>query len=545
MNHSRPEGPLPDRAERRRHGVFYTPPAVADFLVRWAIRSDRELVLEPAAGNGEFLEAMIRTDRVLIPPAVVIAAELDPAVAAEMQARYPTAKVITGDFLALGRDVVPEVDVVVGNPPFIRYQAMTANDRARGQRLASAAGVELSRLASSWAHFVIHASSFLREKHGRLAIVLPAEVLQTQYGASVRGFLARRFRSVTYVSIDEAVFGDAQVDTVLVLADQQGPLGAHQVRASSVAALDSLDLGRLRRQIPRGARDKAALTGGIRDLYGRILASPEMVQLGALADINIGVVTGASNFFVLDEAARAERRLESPHVVPIIRGPKDLGGLTARRTEAHWLFSSPRRADPAVAAYVQSGETDKINEGYKCSLRAVWHEVPIPRAHPHFLLAAMHHRSPRLIHNPERLLATNLLYFVDTGDGQATGRWLAAASLSTFTALSAEVEGRTYGGGVLKLEPSEAERMLIPAPSRSQRVRLAAAVPMLDSLLRDGRWADARRRVDAILGLDTGEAERATNELRDRRLGLRLGVGDVSQTKGRGRSRPDDAPASG
>jgi adenine-specific DNA-methyltransferase len=516
-----------ERVARRSLGVYYTPPVVADFLVRWGVRSNREVVLEPAAGNGEFLEAMNRTDRVLIPPASVIAAEIDGAVAAEMQKKYPAATVIAGDFLALGREDVPHVDVVIGNPPFIRYQALTDDDRTRGQRLATAAGFELSRLASSWAHFVIHATSFLREKHGRLAIVLPAELLHTQYGGSVRGFLERRFRSVTYLTIDEAVFGDAQVDTVLVLADQDGPHGGHHARVSSVDTLDALDLGRHRRRLaPRS--DKPALPDSIRSVYARLLASPDLAALGTMAEIDIGVVTGASEFFVLTEESRRAHRLELPYVTPIVRRARDLGGLGVRSGETQWLFSSVTRDDPAVDAYVALGEADQVNEGYKCSIRTTWHAVPIPKARPDFLLPAMHHRSPRLVHNPDRLLATNLMYFVDCGDGRVPGRWLAAASLSTFTALSGEVEGRTYGGGVLKLEPSEAERLLIPKATAAQRKRLSNAFPTLDGMIRHGKWAVARRQVDTILGVDPRAAERAAAELRDRRIGLRRRVGGTA-----------------
>jgi adenine-specific DNA-methyltransferase len=515
---------------RRRLGVYYTPSKVADFLVRWGVRSDRDAVLEPAAGNGEFLEALVRTERVLIPPAVVIAVEIDATVAKAMQEAYPTARVIPGDFLNLGRDNVPQVDVVVGNPPFIRYQSLTDADRRRGQRLAGESGVDLSRLASSWAHFVIHAASFLREKHGRLAVVLPAEVLQTQYGASVRAFLERRFRCVTYVIIDQPVFKDAQVDAVLVLADQDGPAGPHRVRVSTVDALAALDVSRHRRRTGT-AGDKPALTGAVHETYAEILASPTVAPLGSLANIDIGVVTGASDFFVLEDDARRAHGLEPPYVSRIIRRARDLAGISARSTEADWLFSSLSNENQSVAAYVALGLEAKFNEGYKCSIRDVWYSVPIPVARPDFLMPAMHHRAPRLVHNPDHLLATNLMYFVDTGEGRPTGRWLAAASLSSVTALSGEIEGRTYGGGVLKLEPSEAERLLIPAASAGQKRRLSNAFPALDALARDGKWDAARLRVDSILGINSDKVGRAAAELRGRRLGLR-------RRRDAGRGRP-------
>ena len=57
-----------------------------------------------------------------------------------------------------------------------------------------------------------------------------------------------------------------------------------------------------------------------------------------------------------------------------------------------------------------------------------------------------------------------------------------ANTYTWLTAASAEIEGRSYGGGVLELEPTEAERLLMPA-------KLNGAMPLteVDQLVRAGR----------------------------------------------------------
>ena len=42
----------------KARGAFYTPPAVAAFLARWAVRTSEDRVLEPSAGDGAFLRAL-------------------------------------------------------------------------------------------------------------------------------------------------------------------------------------------------------------------------------------------------------------------------------------------------------------------------------------------------------------------------------------------------------------------------------------------------------------------------------------------------------
>ena len=79
------------------------------------------------------------------------------------------------------------------------------------------------------------------------------------------------------------------------------------------------------------------------------------------------------------------------------------------------------------------------------------------------------------------------------------------------TLLHAEMTGRSYGGGILKIEPREADRWLVPAPEL-----IAARVPQLRAvrrrtaaLLRSGQLLDAVHLVDDALGLSDLESIRS------------------------------------
>jgi hypothetical protein len=73
------------------------------------------------------------------------------------------------------------------------------------------------------------------------------------------------------------------------------------------------------------------------------------------------------------------------------------------------------------------------------------------------------------------------------------------------TAASAEIEGRSYGGGVLELEPTEAEKLLLPRVLGS-----GTALSEVDTLVRSGRLAEAlslndRKILIENVGLTKGE----------------------------------------
>jgi hypothetical protein len=100
-----------------------------------------------------------------------------------------------------------------------------------------------------------------------------------------------------------------------------------------------------------------------------------------------------------------------------------------------------------------------VHHGYKCSIRKPWYAVPSVWTPDGFLFRQIYD-FPRLVHNRAEATSTDTIHrFRATGDAAA-----AIANAYTYlTAASAEIEGRSYGGGVLELEPTEAERLLMPA----------------------------------------------------------------------------------
>lgn len=85
-------------------------------------------------------------------------------------------QLIHGDFFDQSPRQFGKVTAIVGNPPFIRYQRFSGEVRQKALRRASEAGVELSELCSSWAPFLVHATTFI-EPDGRMAVVAPAELV--------------------------------------------------------------------------------------------------------------------------------------------------------------------------------------------------------------------------------------------------------------------------------------------------------------------------------------------------------------------------------
>lgn len=253
---------------RKARGAFFTPELVARYVTEWAVRSPSDRVLEPSCGEAAFLlEAGRRLDILGAPsglPGRLNGAELhkhSADTALNLLSRQGfEASIAVGDFLR--REPEAAYDAVIGNPPYVRYQAFSGESRAAAQRAALRAGVSLTSLASSWAAFTVHSALHVRPG-GRLGLVLPAEMLTVNYAAPVREFLMRGFGRVRLVLFTERIFPGVMEDVVLLMAEGrgEGPAGHCELlqtrNGETLSALVETDV---RRWSPvRGERWSGAL----------------------------------------------------------------------------------------------------------------------------------------------------------------------------------------------------------------------------------------------------------------------------------------------
>jgi adenine-specific DNA-methyltransferase len=553
------EAAAPETPDRKGRGAFFTPLPIADFLASWAIQGKPDArVLDPTCGEAVFLLSAAARLRALgaggdlrsqLFGVDLHSDSLKAAAALLANEHDAAATLLATDFSLvetagqLGQEL-PLMDAVIGNPPFIRYQEHRGEARKRAAAAALAQGVRLSGLASSWAALLVHASAFLKED-GRLAMVLPAELLTVHYAEPVRRWLQQRFAAVRLVFFERLQFADAEEQVVLLAAEGSGGCKSFTL----VQAGDAADLADLHVLDPLGAEPASEgkwtdllLPLGQRQAFQRVV-SDHFARLDSYGSPELGTVTGANSFFTLSDVTRRKYRIPERLLKPISPpGTKHLKRTTFTKGqweelrclgERVWLLhpeSVDEKTMPAsLKRYLDYGKELKIDKAYKCTVRPKWW-LPPAVSSPDLFFTYMSHRFPRLITNAAGVGFVNSMHGIRIRkDVNPTAtRALPLLCLNSATLLGAEVFGRAYGGGILKMEPREAASLPVPRVTAVEQAwkELGPRHISLDRAVARGRWEEVVELVDVallekVLGLSPAEIQGLRNSaagLRRRRM---------------------------
>ncbi|MFB6360495.1 MAG: class I SAM-dependent DNA methyltransferase, partial [Halobacteriales archaeon] len=427
--------------DREAHGQYVTPRPVAAGLVRWALAGTESSaapprVLDPAVGTGTFLHvaagALAAKGGNPGPEALLdrlIGVDVDPIalqlaglrLAATAGCRAPDTLFLneTSFFDCVPSDgardpaavPLPTVDAVVGNPPFLRAEALEpATEHYRRHLRAFGPNGEtpwadgeaaLSRRSDAYVYFVTQATRFLRPG-GRLAMVLPTKWLMSAYGEDFRRFLRTHYRVQAVVGFDGRVFDDVLVDTALLFAERasdadastpmrfvrlEGPLTAERIQDAGAGGPAGPG------SVSRPQRSLTAAGSLARHLEAPaelldLLDRPMFVRLDTLGEVARGTMTGANRFFFVDQSAVDRFGIEDRFRCPAVKSLRSVDRPTVGPADvSQWLVAvhplvEAVEAQTAAGTELEAAVTQELAAGGQWGLlhyvahaeRAGWHE---------------------------------------------------------------------------------------------------------------------------------------------------------------------------
>jgi len=254
--------------ERHALGQFYTPPAIAELITKWAVRTPDDKVLDPGCGSGTFLvkayshllelkgykEPTEKVHKEILRQ--LYAFDINPfplhLTALNLASRYikapstevntilsdffrvlPVQKVVTPYTVKtpageIKREIlIPAFDAVIANPPYTRWTEISEKTREAisesiGKLLTKynlTAQVQRGIEPGIYIHFIMHSLAFLKEG-GRLGMIISDSWLQTDYGVDFGRFLLDHFKVKALIDISARVFPVPLIGTCIILLEK-------------------------------------------------------------------------------------------------------------------------------------------------------------------------------------------------------------------------------------------------------------------------------------------------------------------------------------
>jgi len=481
---------------QKRSGAYFTPDDISAALVAWACRKPADRMIDPSCGDGQFLA--------LHPNSVGI--EQNPVSARRAIESVPAALVHEGDFFTWASETRERFECAAGNPPFIRYQTFKGEVRRRAHDLCLGLGARFSGLTSSWAPFIVAVAGLLK-RGGRMAFVVPAEIGHAPYAAPLLEYLVASFSTVQIIAIRRKLFPALSEDCWLLYAEDFGG----KAKALDLTIVDEFAPGKAPpkptmkvnlsewRNIWNWRLRPYLLPKWVRLDYAAALADPQSHRLADFATVGIGYVSGDNSFFHLRPSDAKRLGIPSECLQPSVRNGRAMRDKEITTdTVNEWI----RKDDPilllrltrhqelpnSVKSYLESSAGREARRGYKCRNRAPWYSVPDVQI-PDCVMSYMSGRNVNLVRNAAGVTCTNSVHAIRIRNHMLANDLLPRWS-SPMVRLSCELEGHALGGGMLKLEPREAGRILFPSVAATSTIKSEEVEDAISTLQRWRHYAD-------------------------------------------------------
>lgn len=454
--------------ERRPLGAVYTPMEIVKSMVDWSVNSSLtpRRVVDVGAGSGRFIAEAAKR----FPHAELHAVEIDPLAALILRAN---ARVLgfesrltihTEDYCDLSLPKVDAPTLFIGNPPYVRHHGIEPDKKAWYSKTAAKHGLKASVLAGLHLYFYLKTLELSQPRDFGIFITA-AEWMDVNYGQMLRSLLEGQLGvSVIHLLHPEfAAFEDA-ITTASIVGFKVGDR-SHSIRVRMVkdnAELNSLTGGE---EICRSTLRQAHRWSPV--IRGDKPVDFEHIELGELFQVHRGQVTGANAVWV---QGKDTPPVPKAYLFPTVTRARELfeaKGFLVDDANLRCVIDLPKDLDSISAedrvlvdAFLAWAKRHDAHAGYVARTRPAWWAVGL-KSPPPITCTYMARRPPAFVFNSCQARLLNIAHGLYPRQEIATDT-LRRLMLWLNNNLGIE-SGRAYGGGLIKFEPREIQRIKIPS----------------------------------------------------------------------------------
>lgn len=491
-----------DSTNQKLRGAYYTPIKLAKCIIENFATKNIGNILEPSCGDGVFLDSIFESNTIEKIESFT-AIELEKSEAEKVKERYRNSKnieIINDDFFNFynkNKDI-KKYDLIVGNPPYVRYQYLSELQRESLATILTSHSMKANKLVNVWVGFIVACTHMLKD-NGKIAFVIPAELLQIAYAEDLRYFLSNQFNKMTIITFKKLVFPEIEQEVIVFIGEKGGEnKGIRIIETDDLDTFEKLELNDNGYQEVLHLKEKWTkyfTTAEEIKLLQTIKKDSRFSKFSEFGMINVGVTTGHNDYFSIDKTTCENYEL-SEVTIPLIGRSSHAHGIYFTKNDWNKNINENKKARLVVfpnkdlndfkqlhKKYIEFGEEIGVNKGYKCSIRERWYAVPsiwIPTA---FFLRR-NNLYPKFVLNRCNAISTDTMHRIKINDGIDEEILL----LSYYNSISfafTEICGRSYGGGVLEILPREMGNIMLPIIKSLPNKEKKELLNKIDSIVRN------------------------------------------------------------
>ncbi|EQB62764.1 MAG: N-6 DNA methylase [candidate division Zixibacteria bacterium RBG-1] len=411
---------------------------------------------------------------------------------------------------------MPEVNVVVGNPPYIEQKSIENKEAVRRTVMKDWGELRISNQSDIYVYFFIHGAKFLK-REGRLGFVTSNSWLDIRFGGDLQKFLLDNFIIVAIIQSQvERSFAKADINTAITIVER---CYNRQERESNTVKfvtlkqkLDEIIKGededrfkacdKLINKIQRAKTlyddenmrvfpksQKELYEEGTEDRqyagskWGKFVRAPDIFfelisrkkdffrPISVLVDnLRRGFTTNKDEFFYLTDEQIKAHKIENEFLKPVITTPKECDSVIVKGSDLrHKVLFVNKEKDELrgknVLKYIKWGEEKGFNKNPSFIYKTRWYDLG-KITFPAIIFRRFFDVKFNLPLLPDRIFDNQTFYGLCIQDPNYA-KVLAAILNSTLSALFIEISGRlNLGEGVLQYAVYEAGQLLVLDPDR-------------------------------------------------------------------------------
>lgn len=502
-----------ESSKQKLRGAYYTPKKLAKKMLKLFPTEPGVAVLEPSCGDGAFLESLDELG-MMDDCKSITAVEIEGDEAQKVKNRFKKKRntsVIVSDFFDFYKKELStkKYDVILGNPPYIRYQYLKESQREILSEILTSHGMKANKLINAWVAFVVACVQLLTD-NGKIAFVIPAEILQVAYAEDLRLYLSEHLQRITLLTFRQLIFPEIEQEVVVFIGEKGGvETGIRIIEFDNLDDFESCQRIEAEFQPLMHVKEKWTkyfVNATEMKAIDAIKADKRFCPFSSFGTINVGITTGNNKYFSVTEDIVDEYDLSSVSL-PLIGRSSHAHGVYF--TDEDWQKNvkcgkramlvnfpeTPYEEYPEKhKEYIKLGEDNDENVGYKCSIRDRWYIIPSVWVPDAFFLRR-NNLYPKFVINKCNAVSTDTMHRMKFNEGVVADDVL----LSYYNSISfafTEICGRSYGGGVLEILPGEMGKIMLPKVEAANEQLKKELIAFVDKIIREER--DIEEALDLV-----------------------------------------------